>query len=393
MDVQSVSAILFLVFLAFFLFIERKKVKLQKIFFPILYLLMYKSKFGINQMEKVAGKYPRLLRVLGLVGIAVGFLGMVVLAASLVDNLVKLFTTPSAMPGVQLVIPIKTKFTFYVPFFYWLLSIVIIAIVHEFSHGVIARAYGMKIKSSGFAFLGVIIPILPAAFVEPDEREMARRPLKQRLSVFAAGPFSNILFGFFVAVILLMVLTPVNNFMFQNNGVGVVNLVAGKEFGAQKAGIAPGERITSIDGILTSDIEVLRGVLASKKPGDRIEVMTNRLSYNVTLSQNPTNASQAYLGVYLEQSRKLRPEIKQNFGDFVPGAVIWFFELLYWLYFLSIGIGLVNLLPLGIVDGGRMTLALLNKYCKKKRAISIWKVMSTFFLLLILANILFALFK
>ena len=81
-----------------------------------------------------------------------------------------LFTKPAASSGVGLVLPFKAKGVFYVPFFYWIISIFVIAVVHEFSHGLIARANNIKVKSSGFAFLALLVPIIPAAFVEPDEK-------------------------------------------------------------------------------------------------------------------------------------------------------------------------------------------------------------------------------
>jgi membrane-associated protease RseP (regulator of RpoE activity) len=93
------------------------------------------------------------------------------------------------------VLPIQAKGVFYVPFFYWITSIVFIMLVHEFSHGIIARAHKVKISSTGFAFLGAIIPLVPGAFVEIDESQLAKKSRFAQLSVFAAGPFANIVFG------------------------------------------------------------------------------------------------------------------------------------------------------------------------------------------------------
>src|SRR3989338_644264 len=86
-------------------------------------------------------------------------------------------------------------------FLHWIISLFIIAIIHEFSHGVIARVYNIKIKSSGFAFLGPI----PAAFVEPDEKKMEKSSAKAQLSILAAGSFSNILLALLVILILFFV--------------------------------------------------------------------------------------------------------------------------------------------------------------------------------------------
>src|SRR3989344_169747 len=72
----------------------------------------------------------------------------------------------------SLVLPFKAKGTFYLPVFFWVLSIFVFSVVHEFCHGLLARRHGIPVKSSGFAFLAVLIPILPAAFVEPEEKHL-----------------------------------------------------------------------------------------------------------------------------------------------------------------------------------------------------------------------------
>ena len=46
-------------------------------------------------------------------------------------------------------------------------ALAIVAIPHEFAHGIFARLNNLRVKSSGFALFG---PIL-AAFVEPDEKD------------------------------------------------------------------------------------------------------------------------------------------------------------------------------------------------------------------------------
>ncbi len=184
-DLQTVAAFIFIILLSLFLYLRRKKLDTHGPF-PFLYFSMYRTKLGIGLMDKLAGKWNRLFKWLGYIGIIVGFLGMIAICVALIDNIYNIMTQPEAAPGVGLVLPFQMKGAFYVPFFYWIISIFIIALVHEFAHGVIARAHNLKVKSSGFAFLGVLAPIIPAAFVEPDEKALVKRPHRQQLSVFAA---------------------------------------------------------------------------------------------------------------------------------------------------------------------------------------------------------------
>ena len=79
--------------------------------------------------------------------------------------------------------------------------------VHEFSHGVVARAHNVEVKSSGFAVLGIVLPIIPAAFVEPNEDKLKKEDAIVQYSIFAAGPVSNI----FLAIIFFLVMISVFN--------------------------------------------------------------------------------------------------------------------------------------------------------------------------------------
>jgi membrane-associated protease RseP (regulator of RpoE activity) len=391
MDFQLASAIAFVVLLGIFLYLQRKKLTLQKVAFPFLYFLMRRSKLGLRSMEATAKRYGRLTRVLGIFGIVIGFIGMGVMAFALIQNIVKILTVPEAVSGVQLVLPFKLKGSFYVPFFYWIASITVIATIHEFSHGVVAQAYKMKIKSSGFAFLAILVPILPAAFVEPNEKELTRSPRKQQLSVYAAGPFSNILLGMMVLGIFLLTVGPVSNLLFENTGVEVTGLVESDIiYPAKAVNISPGELITGIDNNEIKDTDAFVSALSSKKPGDLVDIRTNKSEYTVTLAKNPANQSKPYLGVYVQQKSIVKPSVQDSVGSFVPAAAVWLYGLLYWLYILNLGIGLFNLVPLGPLDGGRMLLVALQNYTDKKRAAKYWRLISTFFLALIITNLVFS---
>ena len=163
MDIQLIGFIIFLILITAFLYFKRDKVEVQKVLFPVFYFILYKTQVGIKQMDWLGKKHPRLLDALAKISIFTGFVGMALMCFMLIENFYKMLFVPSAAPGVALVLPIKLKGTFYVPFFYWIISVFVLAIVHEFSHGIFARRYGIKIKSSGFAFMGIFLPILPAA--------------------------------------------------------------------------------------------------------------------------------------------------------------------------------------------------------------------------------------
>ena len=390
MNIQSISAIIFILVMTLFLFLKRKKIVLQKIFFPVIYLVMYRTKIGLKFMEDFAKKSSRQLKYIGYFAIFIGFLGMLLITYALVSNIFTLLTKPEAVPGVGIVLPFEVKGAFYVPFFYWIISIFVIALVHEFAHGILAKKYNMKIKSSGIAFLGILLPVIPAAFVEPDENELKKRPQKQQLSVFAAGPFANIALAFVVIGITALIATPLSNSMIEPKGVLVTGLIQDKMYPAEQSGIQKDEVIKSIDNIETAYLSNFSNILQDKKPGDIIIIETNRSIYNVTLGENPENKSKAYLGIYVQQNTAIKENFVKRYGKFTPFVIIWFMGLLYWLYVLNIGIGLFNLAPMGPLDGGRMLLAALQNFFEEKKAIKYWKNIGIFFLALVLINLLFA---
>ncbi|MBN1157196.1 site-2 protease family protein [Candidatus Woesearchaeota archaeon] len=394
MNTELVAFFVFVLSLSIFLYFKRERIQVQKILYPVLYFLMYRTKHGLKLMDSIAKRCRKAVRAFGYAGIVVGFAGMLVITYELLKNIQQIFITRQAVPGVGVVLPIPVKGVFYVPFFYWIISIFVVALFHEFSHGVVARSWNLKIKSSGIAFLGIIAPVLPAAFVEPDEKQVKRRPHREQLSVFAAGPFMNIILGFLFLGILLFVMAPLVNSMVQFEGIEIDSLARQNNltFPAEAAGMEPGEIITAIDGVQITASENFTAVLSSKKPGDTVLVETNKSSYAVVLEANPENKSVAYLGVLVKPKSSIKQELKERYS-FLPSVAIWVLGLVYWLFLLNFGIGLFNLVPLGPVDGGRMIQLVFHRLFGEKKGNKVWKYVSTVFLFIILFIVMMAFLK
>jgi len=395
-DFQIVAAVLFVIALAIFVYIKRKNLETKQVIPYFIYFSMYKTKLGLSLMDSISKKYRKIVMSLGYFGILVGFIGMAIICYALINNLYTLFTEPEATSGVGLVLPFKGKGIFYVPFFYWIISIFVIAVVHEFSHGLIARAHNLKVKSSGFAFLAIVIPVIPAAFVEPDEKALRKRPHKEQLSVFAAGPLANIVTAFFCLAILYYAFTPMVNAIVEPNWIKISDYVeGGQKFPAESSGMQIGELIQQVDDYPTPYVENLSLVLKNKKPDDVVTIKTDKSSYRIKLAKNPENESSAFLGAYLEQGTKINEGIKSSYGEFLPNALLWMSGLFVILFILNLGIGLFNLVPLGPLDGGRMMQLALHKLLDVDRGNRVWNFIGLVFFLIILINLAagFGLFK
>jgi membrane-associated protease RseP (regulator of RpoE activity) len=384
MDFQYVLLVIFILLMLLFLWLQRKNIELQGVF-PLFYFAMWRTQRGLKLMDRIASIAPRFWALIFGIGILVGFAGMIMISYELIKNTAMLFLIPGAAPGIQPVLPFQAKGVFFVPFVYWLLSVFIIAAVHEFCHGIAARVYQLPVKSTGIAFLGIFLPVVPAAFVEPDENVLRKQSALRQLSVFAAGPVSNLVMAGAIFLLVLFVANPIAEQMLIPGGARITSVEANSP--AALAGLHKDQVITSIDGIATPYIENLTVLLKAKRPGDAISLQTNETAYAITLAANPKNASAAYLGVFSRQHADITPQFKESYGVWSVPIILWIFGLVYWLFLLSLGIGLFNLLPIGPIDGGRMLQLAMQKIFKQEPGERVWKFISIIFVGLVIVNV------
>ncbi len=329
------------------------------------FVFLYRTKFGISLMDTIANKASRLVKILGNIGVIAGFAGMVftfivimVLAYRLMINQPDAAGASPVIPGLPIagtgiVFPLITG---------WLVLFVII-LVHEFAHGVVASAYKIKIKNSGIAFFG---PIL-GAFVEPDEKELAKKKHWIQHSVFAAGAFSNFLTFAAVLLIMALVLNPIVSIFSKG-----VFISPQPDLAAEKAGITNNTLIIGINGEKVSTINDFQRIMEGIGPDTVVELKSNVTTYTVTTTEHPDDKSKGYLGVWvLGEKTELK---RDNVADKTLFSILsWLSQFFGWLGFLSLNIGLINLLPVFITDGARMLKIFIEKIIKdKSRSLSIW---------------------
>ncbi len=196
--------ILFTLAVVIFLYKKRKNLKKEGIMY------LYRTKVGIKLINKIGTKYKKTISVFSFLAIVSGY----ILMSSMVYFLYKLLyiylfkpeivqsiKIPPLLPLIPYV-PELFKISFLPPFYftYWIVAIAVIAVFHEFAHGIVAKRYGIKIKTTGFGFLG---PFL-AAFVEPDEKEMEKKPKYQQMAILSAGTFTNLILSILFFLLLFI---------------------------------------------------------------------------------------------------------------------------------------------------------------------------------------------
>jgi len=376
-NIDFISIVVFYGLLLLFFFKNKSKFTIQAKVFAL-----YKTKLGLNLMDKIAKKFPRFMKIVGYVGTVVGFGGMGFIFYFLVKETLKFVTKPGAQPPLAPVLP-----GIYIPgaptlsFWHWIIAIFVVAVVHEFSHGVLARTHKIKIKSSGFAFMG---PIL-AAFVEPDEKQLQKKSVMKQLSVFAAGPFSNLVLGALFLLLLANITGPAVASIHSADGIIVNGFIDG--YPAEKLNIELPFTILKINGQDTKDFIGFLNATTKIKPGDEVNIVTDKGQFSLVAAENPENKSKGFMGVTGFQQKKNVIE-KYKGKEWLVKIFMWINLLITWLFIINVGVGLFNLLPLGPVDGGRMFLtAAMAIFKNKKIAMRTFAVVSWICLLLIFINL------
>lgn len=352
LNFDILSAIIFLILMCVFLYVKRENliiqsgIKLGNI--PILYFLLLRTKIGLKLMDKIATKYREAVKLFGYSAIGVGFIGMILTTFMMIFSIILLFTRPDIENGAALLIPFTNiPGLGYLSFWHFIISLFCIAIIHEFAHGVVARAHDIPVKNSGTGALGLIVPLIPLAFVEPDEQKMKKKSDIAQYSVYAAGPFINIIVGFIIYLIFLLAFVPMESNMIEHNGF-TFDLI-NDSYPASIAGMSS-STINTLNGEKITDFWNFHEKMNCVKPGDTITIGTTAGEYSLITTTSPDDETKGFIGIKpIENKIDLKEEYKS-----ISTPFFWIKGLIQWLYRLNLLVGFFNLLPILIVDGGRM---------------------------------------
>lgn len=324
---------------------------------------------GISTSPFTKGYFYIITIIFGLSGFA-GF-AIVTLVIQAFDILTKFSVGKSACPGVAPVIPgIEIpKVPIVVPLHAWI-SLLIILIIHEGMHGIVARRQKLKVKSSGVILLG-FLPI--AAFVEPDEREVAAAEPRKALRLFAAGPTANILamvliqiFVIFLVLILVTFVSPwaIPIKLAAVKGVEITKIDQNTEWcGTYYDSPAYGvlEEGMIIRKVNDRNVSTIADVQLERQQ-HIYEPITFLLEKDSNLIEKTLTPNElGMFGFTMENipNEDYTPPVGYNL--FVAGVSI-FDNFIGWLFILNFLIAIVNFLPMLPFDGGRIIKIMLLPY-------------------------------
>lgn len=283
------------------------------------------------------------LALLGLVGLSLKALSVAIYIGIFAISL--LYGRPNdilsqAAPGAAPVLP-----GINLPFVEGIAALIILLIVHEFSHGILACVSKIKLESVGIAAIG-IIPI--GAFIDPDEKALSKSDKMKQYRVLVAGSAANLLAALFSFLLILSFQTIVLHlYPSPQIGVGYVKIVDVVPGSPASGMIEAGERIISWQGENITSLSQLSEILNRTKEGDVVSIVTDRGSYNITAGENGLVGVRIIQGRYsfLDHLRELK---KEN------GLLHSLYTFLGLLFVLNLLVGIVNLFPIPPFDGHRI---------------------------------------
>ncbi len=452
--------VLFVLFVSLFLYKNKKNLRKEGLLF------LYKTPWGIQFINTVGKKYKRTLKIASYISVGIGYLLMIFALYFVLKvvwmyifnlDLVRAIRVPPIMPIVPYIDKLVPGLpSFY--FVYWIIILAIIAITHEFAHGIFSVYNKIRIKSTGFGFFPFFFPVFLAAFVELDEKKMQKQKIFPQLNILSAGTFANILTAIFFFVIMVLFfsiafepagvvfddyfysIVPISTIkMIGNHSIEnptyekIVRQIENEDFReiktnekeyysikgftkdkknillyektpAVEAGLKGA--IIKIDNVSVKSLEELKKEFSKKKIGDSILITTktnaNEENYEIVLKENPFEKDRPWMGIVFQKydSTGVMGRIIgaiSNFKDkniyYSPkfdGLSVFLYNLLWWIVLISFSVALINMLPVGIFDGGRFFYLTILGITKNEKIAKRFFASSTYFFLFLIILVMFS---
>ena len=290
-----------------------------------------------------------------------------------------------------------------------ILAFGVLVIVHEFGHFITAKRGGVQVNEfwigmgptilkhehKGTLYCLKLLPFGGACVMEGEDGEsenehaFGKAKLPRRMLIVCAGALMNFLVGFLIVLAVMQPNGP--------NGGYIVSTIASVDPASTAAGdLKAGDEILKIDGyhiLVRSDFETALSRTAStthkvtvRREGEKVTLPSVKLEATVTDANGNKRIGITFaelpdsLGMHLSMSVRTAVNyarlVWSSMGMLVSGQVgvaevmadtakysmISFFQLVA---FISINLGVMNLLPLPALDGGRLVFLIIEGIRRK----------------------------
>jgi len=226
-------------------------------------MLMWHTQKGKRFIDGTAQKRKKFWRNYGNLGLIVVSICMVIIMVLIIWSAMLATHVPSdqapspemilGIPGVNPLIPI----------WYGIAGLAIAIIVHEFSHGILARVEDVKVKSLGLIFL--VVPL--GAFVEPDEEEIKKLKKPNRSRIYSVGPTTNVI----LAIVLVLIFSMAFMGSIEAKEDGVIINEMSPHSPLYNKDVEWGQQIVNIGGIDIGGLDDFHTI--DLAPGDHVEIV------------------------------------------------------------------------------------------------------------------------
>ena len=283
-----------------------------KIYYGILGIL--RTSWGLGVIDKI-GRY-RFWQKIGFLLIPVGIVVSIITFYTFVNSTVGLFSGSIPKESSK---PIILLFGDVIPWIPGIIGLILGITLHELAHGIIARSFNLKIKSTGLIlFLG--IPL--GAFVELGE-EFKKASKKVKGAVASAGPVVNII----VFLLILLIIPYVSNIS------SPITITKVFEDLPASGVLMEGDIIHSINGRRITSLSDFREAVKEIGPEESLTITVIRGNQLKTFQL--TTSPEGKIGIIVEP----------------PKSLVFIMETLFWTGMLNLILGFFNLLPALPLDG------------------------------------------
>ncbi len=314
----------------------------------------------------------------------------------------------------------------FIPVIYGLIGIIIAVVIHEGTHGVLARRFHLPVKSTGLLFF-LIVPI--GAFVEVDEKLVQKARFRDSGRIMAGGPGSNIIVAAIALFLLLGLVGGLQPHIYNGIYVGSIITSSPADNLHLQGHFGTGDLITAVNGTQVESQQALSNYMAHTSPNQSLILTVNHqgqpTNYTIILKANPSNKSIGFIGITDLMSSSDLTSIKNGYSSaitsptratiylVVPGILpqaetvvpfsntlnglytspvlgnAWYpvALTLFWIFFINVNLAFFNAIPLYPLDGGQALLNFFSHFGKKSvevRAKALTAVCSIVMLALIL---------
>ncbi len=320
LNTTNLVIFVFLLYWLFVIYLDRRGVLSKYNITAYGPILMLRTTKGQGFLDKLA-VHKRFWRTFANIGLPAMLIGMFVmfLLILLIDySLIQSFQTqtvpqPSKFnePRNIFLIPGVNE---YIPFYWGIIALIVTLVVHEFSHAILCKVEGIKVKS-----MGILLALIPiGGFAEPDDEQLLGKkdekeeknetgetaaeeaePKKlatrsERIRVLTAGVMANFvtaLIAFILFFSLLGSISPVGDVM-------VTDVTPG--YPAEQAGVRENMILTGINDKQVNNAHDFLFYAKTLQPGSNVtlHLVDGRVRKEISMAATGTNETRAGVRVF-----------------------------------------------------------------------------------------------